>query len=180
MRQVFLIAGHHNQDSGAVSDGIREADLTKKVRDGIKYFLNLHYPNIKVLIDNDSATLSQVISWIKENEGSNSLIYDIHYNSASSDTATGVEAFVADGASKKSFEIADGAVKVICSITGLKNRGTKTESSSKRGKLGILHTKSPATIIEMGFINNPSNREVLDKWDGWIYEDLAHEIAKQT
>lgn len=180
MRQVILIAGHHNSDSGAIADGYRENQFTKQDRDGIKYFLNLHYPEIKVLTDDDSKTLSQVIAWIKSVEGNNSLIFDFHWNSASSNTATGVEAFVADEASKKSFEIAKGVTEVVSSITGLKNRGVKTESQSKRGRLGILHTKCPATIVEMGFINNPKDREVIKKWDGWIYEDLAHEIAKQA
>lgn len=183
-RKVFLIAGHHfnpgKQDPGAVSDGFKENEFTVEDRDGIKYFLNKHYPGITVFVDDDSKTLSQVISWIKSIEGNDSLIYDIHYNSASSNKATGVEAFVSDNASKKSHEIAQGFINVVESITGLKNRGVKTESDSARGRLGILHTKSPATIVEMGFINNPLDRDTIKKWAGWIYEDLAHEIAKRA
>ena len=180
MKRVYLIAGHHNNDSGAISDGYKENEWTKKVRDGIKYFLKKHYPELTVLTDDDSKTLSQVIKWIKDTEGSNSLVYDIHLNSASNNTATGVECFIADNHSKKSELMAKGVNKVIVDITGLKDRGVKTESSSKRGTLGILHTKSPAVIIELGFINNPLDREKLTKNSGWIDEQLAHEIAKQA
>lgn len=179
-RKIILTAGHHLNDSGAISDGFKENQFTRQDRDGIKYFLNKHYPELTVLVDDDSKTLSQVIKWIKEVEGNDSIIYDIHWNSASSNTATGVEAFVADGASTKSHKIAQGFIDVVESITGLKNRGVKTESQSARGRLGILHTKSPATIIEMGFINNKSDRDIIKKWDAWIYEDIAHEIAKQA
>lgn len=180
MRKVYLIAGHHAKDPGAVSDGFKENEWTISVRDGIKYFLNKYYPEINVLTDDDNKTLAEVIKWIKEGEGDNSLVYDIHLNSASNNTATGVESFIADNHSKKSELMAQGVNKVISTITGLKDRGVKTESSSKRGKLGILRTKSPAVIIELGFINNPLDRKALIDNNGWLDEELAHCIAKEA
>lgn len=179
-RKVILVAGHSDYDSGAVSDGFKESEFTKKNRDGLRYFLNKHYPEIEVLTDDDSKSLSDVIRWIKSVEGKDSIVIDNHWNSASVNTATGHEAFVADNASQKSHEIADDILKTMVSITGFPNRGVKTESQSNRGKLGILRTASPACLVEWGFINNPHDRGEITEWDGWIYEDVAHAIARQA
>lgn len=176
-RKVILVAGHSNSDPGAVSGLHKESVLTRKDRDGVRYFLEKHYPDIEVLVDDDSKNLSEVIRWIKSVEGDNSIIYDFHRNSAANNKATGVESFIADGASKKSRQMGDGFNKVVHDITGMPNRGTKTESESKRGRLGILHTKSPAVIVELGFLNNPEDRVDIEEWGAWIYEDVAHDIA---
>lgn len=182
MKKIFLIAGHNlTSDSGAVSEnGIREVDLTKKTRDRIAYYLNKFYPELEVVLDNDSHTLSQVIRWIKDTEGNNSLVYDFHWNAASNPTATGVEAFVSDNASKKSKEMASRVVDVITKISGMRDRGVKTESQSARKRLGILNTKSPATLVELGFISNPNDRESFDEWQEQIHITAAHEIAYQA
>lgn len=180
-KKIFLIAGHHDNDSGAVSEnGIKEAELTKKTRDRITHYLNEFYPELEVLTDNDSHTLSQVIRWIKNTEGNNSLIYDFHWNAASDPKATGVESFVSDNASNKSKEMARRIVDVITKISGLKDRGVKTESQSARKRLGILNTKSPATLVELGFISNPDDRSTFDEWQEQIYITSAHEIAYQA
>ena len=180
MRQVYIIAGHHKKDPGAISGGLKEADLTIEAKKGITYFLKKHYPDMIVLNDEDSHTLSQVIKWIKETEGSNSLIVDLHWNSAGVNTATGAETLISNNASQKSKDLAKEILDTIVSVTGLRSRGVKRESDSARGRLGILNTKSPATIVELGFINNPEDVAKIAKWDAWLWEDLAHTIAKHA
>lgn len=183
-KQIIIEAGHHfrpgKPDPGAVSDGYSEAELTRHAKERIIHYLDLFYPELTVLGDNDKDTLGQVISWIKSIEGNNSIGYSIHWNAASNDSATGVEAFISDNASAKTKRMAPRAVDVVSKISGLRNRGVKTESQSARGKLGILNTRSPFVLLEFAFINNPSDREVFFEWQEHIYITLAHEMAYQA
>lgn len=184
MKQIIIEAGHHfkpgSPDPGAVSGTYKEADLTLYAKGRIAHYIRSFYPEVEVLLDKDTDTLKEVLNWIRSVEGSNSIIYSLHWNSASSSAATGVEAFISDKASALSKKMARRAVDVIHKISGIRDRGVKTETQSARGKLGILNTASPATLIEFAFINNPKDREDFFEWQEQIYITLAHEMAYQA
>lgn len=184
MRKIIIESGHHfkpgKPDPGSVSDGYKEAELTRYAKNRVAYHLRTLHPDVEVLLDDDEKTLSEVLKWIREVEGNISIIYSLHWNSASSSSATGVEAFVSDKASALSKKMARRAVDVIHKISGIRDRGVKTETQSARGKLGILNTASPATLIEFAFINNPKDREDFFEWQEQIYITLAHEMAYQA
>ena len=178
-RTIILTAGHNFSDSGAIGIGnVKESKLTIRDRDGIKEALNRIHPDIKVLTDDDSKNLSQIISWIKGVEAKEScIVCDIHYN-AGGNGATGVETFISDKASKTSKDLAKEVQEKIVVITGLRDRGVKPESLTLRKKIGILNTNSPAILIEMGFITNEEDLLKIDKWRGWLYEEIAYVLAK--
>ena len=184
MRKIIIESGHHfkpgKQDPGAVSDGYKEAELTRHAKNSIAYHLRTLHPDVEVLLDDDEKTLSEVLKWIRNVEGNNSLIYSLHWNAASNNSATGVEAFISDNASKKSKEMAPRIVDIVHHISGLRSRGVKTESQSNRGRLGILNTNSPAVLIEFAFINNPKDREDFFEWEEQIYITIANEMAYQA
>lgn len=179
MRKIILCAGHSDNQEGAIGiGGVKESKLTKRDRDGVKYFLDKNHPEIEVLVDDNSKSLSQVISWIKQEESkSPCIVCDFHYN-AGGNGATGVEVFVSDKASKTSKAIAQEVQDVIVKITGLRDRGVKPESLTVRKKIGILNTNSPAILIEMGFITNEKDMELIEKWKEWVYEEIAFILAK--
>ena len=179
-KKIIIEAGHNVNDPGAVAEGYKEAELTVHAKERISYYLSVFYPDITVLLDKDSDSLSTVISWIRHVEGNDSIVYSLHWNAASSNKATGVEAFISDNASDKSKEMARGAVDVVSKISGLRDRGVKTESQSARGRLGILNTKSAATLIEFAFLNNEMDRDTFFEWEEQIYITLAHEFARQV
>lgn len=181
MKKIIIESGHSASDPGAISDGYKERDLTIHAKNRIAHYLKEFYPELTVLTDKDTDSLSQVISWIKSVEGSSdSIIYSLHWNSASSPSATGAETFVSDNASKKSKDMAKRALDVITKVSGVKSRGVKRENQSARKRLGILNTKSPATLIEFAFINNPKDREKIFDLEEEIYITLAHEMAYQA
>ena len=169
---IYLIAGHHDKDPGAVSNGLKEADLTKKVRDLVYDRIKQLSPKTFVSKDDDKDTLSQVIRKIKPNIQSDDILIDFHYNSAGS-SATGVECVVDDFAGDRSIEIAEKICNIIHSITGLKNRGVKREKDTPRKQLGILGMRGSAVIVEMGFISNIDDVNKIDKFLHWICEDIA-------
>ena len=182
-KRFIIEAGHHFKpgkgDPGAVYGEFSERDLTKHAKERIAYYLNLFYPDIEVLLDSDTDTLSEVLNWIRSVEGVDSIIYSLHWNAATP-SATGVESFISNNASEKSKTMAKRANDVVVKISGLRDRGVKTESQSARGKLGVLNTKSPATLIEFAFITNDRDRETFFEWQEQIYITLAHEFAYQA
>ncbi len=153
---IFLSAGHHNADPGAVANGIKESDLTKELRALIAVYLKSK--NHGVILDLDSETNSQYQSRIKPGDGS--VLCDLHFNASPKASATGTEVIVANNANgielKLAAELAAGTAKIL----GITNRGVKTESQSARGKIGILNLKAGIDcLIEVCFISNPSDVE---------------------
>jgi N-acetylmuramoyl-L-alanine amidase len=94
-RNVFVTAGHHNADPGAVQNGAKEADLTKELRDLICEGTNFFK-------DSDAWNLNRTILWLNSNKRNIDINADIHFNSVANRQATGVEVIVANNASSNS------------------------------------------------------------------------------
>jgi len=173
---IYLIAGHNTEgarkDPGAVSNGLKEADLTKRIRDLIYTRIKELSPAELVTKDDDKDTLNQVIAKIKPRITAKDVLLDIHYNAATPQ-ATGVECFISNNASEKSKDLAKEIVEITHKITGIKNRGVKTEAQSARGKLGILNMRGTAVLWEVGFITNHSDVKRIDNDLHWICDEVA-------
>lgn len=174
---IYIIAGHSNSDSGAISNGLKEADLTKRIRDLIYTRIKELQPKALVTKDDDKDTLSQVIAKIKPRITAKDVLLDIHYNAATP-KATGVECFVSDNASQKSKELAKEIAEITHKITGIKNRGVKKESQSARGGLGILNMKGTAVLWEVAFISNPSDVDKVETYLHWLCDEVARILLK--
>lgn len=171
--KLIIIAGHWDNDPGAVANNSKEADLTKELRRLIVEAIRQQDSSVEVFIDDDKDNLNTVISKVNKVANENDILLDIHYNSASP-TAKGVECFVKTNASKKSIKIASEINEVISSITGTPNRGVKLESATRHKRLGILHSKADSVLLEFEFISNKEALEYSNKWKHWI----CYEIAK--
>lgn len=174
---IYIIAGHHNSDAGATYKGLKEADLTKRIRDLVYTRIKELQPRALVTKDDDKDTLSQVIAKIKPKITSKDVLLDIHYNAATP-KATGVECFVSDNASEKSKNLADKIATITHEITGLHNRGVKKESQSARGRLGILNMKGTAVLWEVSFISNPSDVDKVESDLHWLCDEVARILLK--
>lgn len=168
---IYLSAGHHNTDSGAVSGKFIERDLTKESR----FLIEKNIPSNQVIKDKDFETNSQYQNRIKP--GSGSVLFDIHFN-AGSPTATGTECYInkADFANKNSlsYKMADEICKKTAEILGIKNRGVKSEASSQHPRIGVLNLKAGVSVLwEICFISSPLDmpKYILHK------EKLNKEIA---
>lgn len=162
---VFPSAGHHNNDPGAVYNGIKEADKTKELRDLISKFLGNH----KHVTDKDWETNRQYQNRIKP--GSGSVLADHHFDASTNTSASGVGVFVANNANPNSKAMAQEVVDGLSEIMGLPNRGVRTESQSGRGRIGILHLGAGiAILVEVCFISNP--------YDMAKYEVNKEKVAK--
>jgi len=153
---IFLTAGHHNRDSGAVGNGLIEAKETIRVRNRVTELLRLK--GVEVWNDNDDATLQVVINEISKRSNPTDIICDIHFNAGAA-TATGVECFVSDDAIKSELLLAADLCKV-SEIIGIRNRGVKRERDSQHKRLGMMRPSGVNVLIEFGFITGVSDMKL--------------------
>lgn len=173
---IFLSAGHHDKDPGAVSGNYIERDLTKESRSLIEVNLD---PK-QVIKDKDFETNSQYQVRIKP--GSGSVVFDIHFN-AGSPTATGTECYVnkKDFSDKNSFSYKMAAE--ICSVTaqvlGIPDRGVKSEASSQHPRIGVLNLGSGISVLwEICFISNPLNMQNYTMHKKTLNQKIAEILKK--
>lgn len=171
---TFPSAGHHLKDPGATYNGRQENLETIKFRDLL--VLELKKLGIKIITDKDTQTNRAYQNSIQPGDGS--VILDVHFNAGGA-TATGTECLISDKEYYKPNSLSKRMADEICQITStilnIKNRGTKPESTTRHGKLGILHQGAGVAVLwEICFI---SNKEDMAKYDANL-EKLVKEIAK--
>lgn len=154
MKRIYIEAGHNLTDPGAVGNGFREADLTRKLRNSITAELRDLEPNLTIIHDSDSQTLAQVIQSFKPD--ADDWLLSIHFNAGAS-TATGAEVLYKVGAPKAVIDKASELSALTASVLKIRNRGAKSEASSARGRLGILHEPCNCLLIEVCFITNKTD-----------------------
>lgn len=181
MAKIYLTAGHHKKDSGAVGNGYQENNLTVELRDLVTAKLKELHPNLKVWNDNDNDTLSQVITKINaDGVTSNDFLLEIHFDSAENNKAMGSTALVANDARDRSRNFAKDIVTNISEVMKTTNRGVKTEADSHRGRLGVLHTKANSCLIEICFINNAEDIKRYQDNKNKVVEEIAIAIIKHV
>lgn len=147
---IFLSAGHHLKDPGAVANGYRENQLTMQLRDTIA--TELQKLGASFSLDKDTETLAEYLGRIKP--GSGSVVCELHFNAGSA-TATGIEVLVKDNADADSTSLARDMVVSGSDIMKIFNRGVRSESQSHRGRLGLLHINAGISVLaEVCFITN--------------------------
>jgi N-acetylmuramoyl-L-alanine amidase len=145
-------------DPGAVSNGIREADIALAWANEIRAILRARkIPVIRTRVDDkDPAPIGQRARIAKDYGGT--IMLSLHCN-ASNGTASGTETFYR-GDSNKAF--ATRLNQAVCAALGTRNRGAKTESQSPHNRLAVMSFQ-PCFLIEIGFIDNAGDRaKMLD------------------
>lgn len=157
---IYIIAGHHDKDPGAVSKHsigqIKEADLTKELRDLVIHYLKEIQEVKTVRKDNDDVVLSKLISDLEKNLVNDDLLIDIHFN-AFNGKATGTEVIIPTISSKIEKDLAALIAEHLSEIMNIKNRGVITEDKTARGRIGILKGKGHRLLLEICFMDNPKD-----------------------
>lgn len=181
MKSLFLIAGHYIADPGALSHGrdMKEADITIAMRDLIAFFVKMKSDGkVKIYKDDDTLNLNSVITWLNKTAvGENRIIFDIHCN-AFNGVATGTEVLIpSTGATETERRIA----KLISMTTSLKlnipDRGVK--SKSQHSTLAIMKPKGINLLWEICFIDNPKDKEALQKNFTTLAESIADILVEE-
>ena len=177
---IFILAGHHNNDPGAISPhtGEKEADLTKELAGMVTERINDIAPDIETWNDDPNDALNRVVAKISERITNKDIICDIHFNSFHSSSATGFEVIVSNNAGQVSKSIANDLCDIIPKVIGISNRGVKTESQTARGRLAIVNLPGVAVLIETAFLSNPTDMDKYHKQKHWVADEIARILIK--
>lgn len=180
MRNIFISCGHNNarnlvknengqwvlgryKDQGAVNPLNKEDTEYKFVRK-VASSLNALWGPIdgKLLFVPEGLNLDQRISWINTRAVDGDICIELHMNSGG---WTWVEV-LAHGGSRYALNKAAELSSIMASSMGIRNRWAKSDSGTRFGSLGFIRkTKPLAFLIELGFIDNATDRDrVWMKW----------------
>lgn len=153
MRKIFLTAGHRGGTTGANYNGIKEAEETIWLRDEIAE--RLKAKGIDVMLDNDSASLSEVVTTINASCKPTDICIDLHFNAVANPSANGTEVFKPFNASDTEIEVAEDLLYSTCMVLGTKNRGVKREGEGTHQRLAMLSDiMCNSVLLEVCFISN--------------------------
>ena len=156
--KVFINPGHSPNgfpDPGACSARTRECDVTLAVGKLVEKYLNAVGIET-VLLQSD--ILSEVC--YEANKAEADLFISIHCNSVASPYAEGTETWACAG-SKNGYRLAECIQNQIVGALKTVNRGVKIATPGKNGLYVLTNTDMPAVLVELAFISNEDDEELL-------------------
>lgn len=171
--KVFLNPGHApdgNPDPGAVNErtGLRECDVALAVGKAAASYLNAAGVETELL---QSDSLYEICRTANDSDAD--IFVSIHCNAAEAISANGTETWACAGSYRGSI-LADRIQKQIVESLGTTDRGVKIATPGVNGLYVLSNTAMPAVLVELAFISNESDEQLLaDNQD-----DFARAIAR--
>jgi len=172
MAMVCLDYGHGGVDSGAVYKGRCEKDDNLEL--GLKVAEELRRHGVIVGETRTSDTTSSLKDrTLFANKGNFDYFISFHRNAFKPEKSKGSETFIYIIGSEKSKELAK---RIQTSLVGLGfvDRGVKTANFYV-----LRETKSPAVLVEVGFIDNSEDNKLFDSKKDEIAKGIAKAILEQ-
>ena len=156
---VVIDPGHGGSDPGAHGDYLRESDVNLKTAKYLRKKLEGLGFNVYM-----TRTTDKYVGLYDRPNIANDLRADlfvsIHANAATSRKARGIETFYCPQEfSTKKYELAKNILDSLIAKTGAVNRG----AISKAAFVVTRETKMPSTLVELGFLTNPEEEQLLMK-----------------
>lgn len=163
IRRILLNPGHglNNAtsgvyDPGAVADGFEEAKIARGV---CLAAAAVAFDHVTIIVTPEGLSLGDVIRWLNDSYRVGDFILSVHMNAGG---GTGTEVLYAATTKPERAQQAATMSRAASIRLGIRDRGAKSDEASHRGKLGILrNTKAPALLIELGFIDNATDRNAV-------------------
>ena len=165
MRNIILDPGHGlgnrragHFDPGAVSNGIREADIAMAWADELRAILMAAGARVvRTRIDNsDPAPIGQRAAIARAYGGD--IMLSLHCNAANGH-ANGTETFYRG---EENRAMAGRINAAVVAALHTRDRGTKTEEASQHARLAVMAFQ-PCFLLELGFIDHAGDRyKMLD------------------
>lgn len=164
--KIYIDQGHNPRDynTGAEGNGYFEQDITYDI--GLRLFRLLDAnPNFEPRLSRpDEDTLlgfSNSSSLAERTRQANAwgadVFISLHTNAALNTNASGSEALVYSYSSEVANELAEDILESMTQITGLRDRGV----IERPGLYVLRETEMPAVIVEMGFITNANDANLM-------------------
>ena len=164
--KIYIDQGHNpeNPNAGAEGNGFFEQDITYSIG-VLLYELLSANPEFEVRLSrptestvlgfNNSSSLTERVR--EANSWGADVFISLHTNAAPNSNATGSEALVYSMASTVAVGLAEDILRELNLTTGLRNRGIV----ERPGLYVLKRTNMPAVLVEMGFISNPTDAELM-------------------
>jgi len=164
--KIYIDQGHNpqNPNAGAESGGLREQDLVYEIgvrtaallqEGGFAVRLSRPTPTTQLGTSNASSLAARVDD---ANDWGADWFLSLHANASDNSAASGCEAFVFSPASR-ALPLAEEILAGLARETGLRDRGV----SARPGLYVLRRTRMPATLVELGFITNPSDAALMNE-----------------
>ncbi len=164
--KIYVDQGHNPRDfnTGAEGNGLYEQDITYDI--GVRlgallaanpeFEVRLSRPTPDtVLGTGNSSSLSTRVR--EANSWGADVFISLHTNAATNPNATGAEALIYSRSSRVAYELAEDILEELTEATGLRDRGI----IERPGLYVLKETNMPAVLVEMGFITNPADAELM-------------------
>ena len=164
---MYYSNGQLVRDNGATFGEYNERELVNQITLKVKTILEENGINVDLTRDfNESVTLEERIE--KATKFGYDAYISLHANSCKTpNTGTGYEAY-----SNNQYTLSKEIVDDLSETYGLPNRGVQTTQYYNR----LIQN---STLIELGFINNDVDREILVNKQDEIAQIIANNILKQ-
>ena len=158
--KVFLNPGHApngNPDPGAVNDatGLRECDVALAVGKSAASYLNAAGVEAELL---QSDSLYEICE--TANSSNADIFVSIHCNASDAEEASGTETWACAGSYRGSM-LADCIQNQLVDALDTTDRGVKIATPGVNGLYVLTNTDMPAVLVELAFISNPGDEEIL-------------------
>lgn len=164
--KIYIDQGHNPRgfNTGAEGNGYYEQDLTYEIGRRLYNMLlnNSEFtPRLSrptpdtVLGTTNSTSLSTRVN--EANSWGADIFISLHNNAAENQRATGNEALVYGPRQRVANDLAADILEQLTLTTGLRNRGI----IYRPGLYVLKETEMPAVLVEMGFITNPTDADLL-------------------
>ncbi len=164
--KIYIDQGHNPTgfNTGAEGNGLFEQDITYRVgrllydrfAENTAFEPRLSRPTESTILG-DSNNSSLRVRVEQANAFGADLFISIHTNAAENPSATGSEALVYSPSSTVAREVGERILTQLNLITGLRNRGIVY----RPGLYVLRRTVMPAVLVEIGFITNPTDAELM-------------------
>lgn len=164
---MYYTNGQLVRDNGAIYENYTERELTNQITLKVKAILEENGIQVDLTRDfNESITLEERVE--KATKFGYDAYISLHANSCKTpNTGTGYEAY-----SNNQYSLSKNIVEELSSTYGLPNRGIQATPYYNR----LIQN---STLIELGFINNDIDRDILINKQDEVAQIIANNILKQ-
>lgn len=182
MIKIYVDQGHNPREynTGAEGNGFYEQDITYEVG-RILYGLLLNNPNFEPRLSRPTpdtirgtSNASSLTERVREaNAWGADVFVSIHTNASPNPAANGAEALIYSRSSTTALGLAESILTELTQVTGLRNRGIV----ERPGLYVLKRTSMPAVLVEMGFITNRYEAELMAYSPGLFAEGIYRGIV---
>lgn len=177
--KIFIDQGHNpqNPNAGSEGNGYREQDLTFEIGRRLAAVLEANGFETRLSRPTRETQLGTSVSTSLAERVNAAIAFgadyfvSLHTNASVNPQANGAEVLVYSFASP-AYELAESVLEQLVLSTGVRGRGVV----ARPGLYVLRKTPMPAILVEMGFITNPSDAELLANSPGLFAQGIADGI----